>query len=66
MWHKSAWQRKHIPKRLQELGIADAFDPATDPRSERVMQDLAGVLRIMDAGKRRWLWTAPTTKTGAG
>lgn len=66
VWHKAAWQRKHIPKRLQELGIEDAFDPATDPRSERVMQDLAGVLRIMDAGKRRWLWTMATPKTGAG
>lgn len=56
-WHKSAWQRKNIPARLAELGIDEPFDPATDPRTERQMQDLAGVLRIMDAGKIRWKWT---------
>ena len=61
VWHKAAWQRKHIPQRLRELGSEERFDPATDPRSERAMQDLAGVLRIMDAGKHRWLWTAPAT-----
>lgn len=65
VWHKAAWQRKHIPKRLLELGIEDSFDPASDPRSERVMQDLAGVLRIMDAGKQRWLWT-PQQQTAPG
>lgn len=58
VWHKSAWQRKNIPARLAELGIDDAFDPASDPRSERQMQDQAGVLRIMDSGKIRWKWTA--------
>lgn len=57
-WHKSAWQRKSIPARLAELGIDEPFDPATDPRTERQMQDLAGVLRIMDAGKIRWKWNA--------
>lgn len=55
-WHKSAWQRKHIPKRLLELGIDDVFDPATDPRTERDMQARAKALRIMDAGKVRWKW----------
>jgi hypothetical protein len=59
MWHKAAWQRRHIPARLAELGIDEPFDPATDPRSERQMQDLAKVHRIMDAGKIRWKWTAP-------
>lgn len=29
------------------------------------MQDLAGVLRIRDAGKQRWLWT-PQQKTAPG
>lgn len=58
VWHKSAWQRKNIPARLAELGIDEPFDPATDPRTERQMQDLAGVLRIMDAGKIRWKWSA--------
>lgn len=57
-WHKSAWQRKKIPARLAELGIDEVFDPATDPRTERQMQELAGVLRVMDAGKIRWKWTA--------
>lgn len=59
IWHKAAWQRKHIPTRLAELGIEEPFDPATDPRTEREMQDLAKVHRIMDAGKIRWKWTAP-------
>lgn len=56
IWHKAAWQRKHIPARLRELGVDAAFDPATDPRTERDMQALAGVVRIMDAGKIRWKW----------
>ena len=55
-WHKSAWQRKHIPKRLVELGIDDVFDPATDSRTERDMQARVKALRIMDAGKVRWKW----------
>lgn len=58
IWHKSAWQRKHIPARLQELGITEPYDPETDPRTERQMQELARVIRIMDAGKIRWKWTA--------
>lgn len=59
IWHKSAWQRRLIPARLAELGIDDPFDPATDPRTERQMQAVAGVLRIMDAGKIRWRWSPP-------
>jgi G:T-mismatch repair DNA endonuclease (very short patch repair protein) len=55
-WHKSLWQRKSIPARLRELQKPDAFNPATDPRTEREMQDLAGVLRVWDAGKTRWVW----------
>lgn len=58
IWHKSAWQRKHIPARLNELGINDLFDPKTDLRTERDMQKIARVLRIMDAGKIRWKWTS--------
>jgi len=58
IWHKSAWQRQNIPARLAELGIAEHFDPATDPRTERDMQNLAGVIRIMDAGKIRWKWSS--------
>lgn len=70
LWPKAAWQRKNIPKRLRELGIDDPFDPATDPRTEREMQALARVLRIRDAGKLRWVWTAdqkkPAPDEGAG
>jgi hypothetical protein len=55
-WHKSAWQRRHIPARLRDLDIDDPFDPKTDPRTERAMQDLAGVVRVWDAGKTRWRW----------
>ena len=60
LWHKSAWQRRSIPARLAELGIAESFDPATDPRTERDMQVLARCLRIMDAGKIRWRWEKKT------
>jgi hypothetical protein len=56
VWHKSAWQRRYIPARLRELGVEDSFDPATDPRTERQMQNLSGVVRIWDAGKTRWRW----------
>jgi len=56
VWHKSLWQRASIPRRLRELGSTETFDPATDPRSERQMQDATGVLRVWDAGKIRWLW----------
>lgn len=56
-WHKSAWQRKNIPKRLAELGIDEPFNPITDPRTEREMQARCRALRIMDAGKIRWKWT---------
>jgi G:T-mismatch repair DNA endonuclease (very short patch repair protein) len=59
MWHKASWQRKNIPMRLAELGIDESFDPATDLRTERDMQDFAKVYRIMDAGKIRWKWVAP-------
>lgn len=59
IWNKSEWQRRHIPKRLMELGIDEQFDPDTDPRTEREMQRLAKVIRIMDAGKVRWRWDRP-------
>ena len=55
-WHKSLWQRKSIPKRLQELGSKEQFDPARDERTEHQMQDAAKVLRVWDAGKTRWVW----------
>lgn len=56
-WHKSAWQRRHIPQRLRELGIQEKYDPETDERTERDMQALAKVIRVMDSGKIRWKWT---------
>lgn len=56
LWHKSAWQRKHIQKRLIELGSKECFDPNTDARTEKEMQALVGVLRIRDSGKIRWKW----------
>ena len=64
IWPKAAWQRRLIPQRLVEVGSDLVFDPATDPRTEREMQDLAGVLRIYDAGKLRWVWTAETATPG--
>lgn len=62
IWHKSAWQRRHIPARLKEINSPIQFDPASDPRTEREIQALANCIRIMDAGKIRWKWTPP----GAG
>lgn len=59
VWHKSQWQRRHIPNRMKDLGIHEPFDPATDPRTEFQMQNLAGVLRVWDAGKIRWRWNCP-------
>ncbi len=53
-WHKSLWQRKHIPKRILEVGATMTFDPATDSRSERQVQDALGMLRVYDSGKIRW------------
>jgi hypothetical protein len=64
VWPKAAWQRRFIPQRLAELGLPEDFDPVSDPRSEQQMQDQAGVLRIFDAGKLRWRWTADTTTPG--
>ncbi len=60
VWHKSLWQRKNIPKRIQELGSTETFDPKTDPRTEQQMQDQMHVLRVWDAGKIRWLWKKKT------
>ena len=57
-WHKSLWQRRSIPTRLSELKRQETFDPATDPRTEKEMQDLVNVLRVWDAGKARWVWRA--------
>ena len=56
VWHKSAWQRKHIQARLLEIGSPEIFDCLTDQRSERDMQKLVGAIRIMDSGKVRWKW----------
>lgn len=64
VWHKSAWKRRHIPARLEELGVNELFDPTTDQRTERDMQALAGCIRIMDAGKIRWKWEKKNARTG--
>lgn len=56
---KSAYQRRSIPKRLVEHGIADSYDPDTDTRSEAEMTALMGAGRIYDCGKKKWVWTKP-------
>ncbi|MFM0192131.1 hypothetical protein PQQ65_03485 [Paraburkholderia strydomiana] len=58
LWHKSLWQRRLIQQRLTELGIEEMFDHETDPRTERQILALARCVRVMDAGKVRWKWTA--------
>lgn len=55
---KSHYQRRQLPKRLQEHGISEVFDPETDPRTEAEMTYLMGARRLYDCGKKRWLWTA--------
>lgn len=63
LWHKSKWQRRHIPARLAEIGSKIAFDPETDPRTEREIQNEAGALRIFDAGKIRWVYSKISTQS---
>lgn len=53
---KPHWQRRVIPKRLEQVGVDAQFDPKTDPRTEKEMTYLAGAGRIYDCGKKRWVW----------
>lgn len=56
---KSHYQRRLIPKRLEEHGMDPTqFDPATDSRTEAEMTYLMGARRLYDCGKKRWVWTA--------
>jgi hypothetical protein len=57
---KPHYQRRNIPKRLEEHGVRDDFDPATDPRTEADMTYLMGCRRLYDCGKKRWLWVDTT------
>jgi len=59
---KPHYQRRQLPKRLEEHGVEDSFDPKTDPRTEAQMTYLMGAGRIYDCGKKRWVWT-PTQET---
>ena len=54
---KPHYQRRALPKRLLEHGMDDAFNPATDQRTEAEMTYLMGCRRIYDCGKKKWLWT---------
>jgi hypothetical protein len=53
---KSHYQRRALPKRLEEHGVTEPFDPETDTRSEAEMTFLMKCRRLYDAGKRRWVW----------
>lgn len=56
---RQKWQRRNIPKRLEELGKEELnFNPdkTVDERTEFQMEDLVGALRIWDSGKVRWTW----------
>jgi hypothetical protein len=57
---KPHYQRRVLPKRLQEHGVVDAFDPETDPRTETEMTYLMGAGKLYDCGKKRWVWTSPS------
>lgn len=53
---KSYYQRRNIPARLKDHGIADDFDPDQDARSESEMTFFMNCGRIYDCGKKRWVW----------
>lgn len=53
---KSHYQRRMLPKRLKDHGVAEAFDPDNDPRTEAEMTYLMGARRLYDCGKKRWVW----------
>lgn len=56
---KPHWQRRLIPKRLEEIGRSDVnFNPdkSLDPRTEREIEDLVGAIRLWDSGKIKWVW----------
>lgn len=58
---KPHWQRRLIPKRLEEIGRSDVnFNPdkSIDPRTEREIEDLVGAIRLWDSGKIKWVWRA--------
>lgn len=55
---KPHYQRRVLPKRLEEHGLSESFDPKADPRTEAEMTYLMGARRIYDCGKKRWVWTA--------
>lgn len=55
---KPHYQRRQLPKRLDEHGLDPAgFDPQTDQRTEAEVTYLMGARRIYDCGKKRWLYT---------
>jgi hypothetical protein len=54
---KSHYQRRVLPKRLQDHGLTESFDPETDPRTEAEMTYLMGARRLYDCGKKRWTWS---------
>lgn len=60
--HKSHWQRRVLPVRLQELGINTQFDPKTDLRSEYDIEELCGCSHAWDCGKKKWTWHAQNSR----
>ena len=55
---KPHYQRRLLQKRLDEHGFSEAFDPASDDRTEAEITYFMGARRIYDCGKKRWVWTA--------
>ncbi len=56
LYHKSAFQRKHLEKWRAALKCGDVmtFDPATDVRTEFQMEDAMGIKRVWNTGLIRW------------
>jgi hypothetical protein len=55
---KPHYQRRSLPKRIEEHGSTDTFDPKTDPRTEAQVTFSLGCGRLYDCGKKKWVYTA--------
>ena len=55
---KSHYQRRLLPRRLEDHGLEERFDPTTDLRTEMEMTFLMGARRLYDCGRKRWVWSA--------
>jgi very-short-patch-repair endonuclease len=55
---KPHYQRRSLPKRMEEHGSTDSFDPKTDPRTEAQITYSLGCGRLYDCGKKKWVYNS--------